>query len=397
MMKKHLALLCGVLYPQPSATGLCAERFADLLSDEYDIDIICISSSGRPESAEKNAMRIHALLGKRMQAERAGTGLKKQVLHALGGAQIKTSMLGNLSWFRSAALRCLEQEHKRRPFDAVFSVCSPFAAHCAAMDFCSKHADIRWCAYTVDPYASDNRIRPFGCSLKRLTEFECEVCSRPDALLLSEEAFASCEALRASNKNCRALPYLLPAFNEAEPDRSFFSEQGIHCVYAGSFYPELRNPQPMLDAFCALSAQSVYLHLFSKGCEQMISEYAARDQRIVRHDPISHDRIVSVYQAADVLVNVENNVPEFLPSKTFEYIAACKPIVCFGKGQSRELLASHPAAVLCEGGANDAECLQTFLQSCFGTSISAEDISRRYEKYHSQHIRQILSDALIGC
>ena len=42
-MKKHLAIICGVFYPNPSATGKSAKQFAELLSDEYDIDVICLS------------------------------------------------------------------------------------------------------------------------------------------------------------------------------------------------------------------------------------------------------------------------------------------------------------------------------------------------------------------
>lgn len=395
-MKKHLAVLCGVYYPSPSPTGLCTKRYLSLLSDRYEIDVICISSADVPVRAEEDGVRVHALLGKRMQLERRGAALTRAAAHAVGAAQMKTAVLGNLAWFYEQAHALLQQIHSERPVDAVFSVCSPFAAHCAAKDFKRENPHVRWCAYTVDPYAADGRIRPLLYSRERLAEYERGVCACADVLLLSEEVYAARADLRGGNPACRRLPYLLPEIIEAPARNTEFSNEHVNCVYAGSFYPKLRDPEPMLAAFQMLADPAVRLHLYSKGCEDTVERYAALDGRILPHAPVSHEKIAEIYCCADCLINVENSLPEFLPSKLFEYIAACRPIVSFGSGQSRQLLAKHPAALHIASAADARTRLQAFLETNRGVAIPACEIERIYERHGGSSIRRILTDALSG-
>lgn len=394
-MKKHLAMLCGVYFPEPSPTGLCVKRFASLLKGTYDIDIICISSADTPKQTVQDGFTVYALLGERMKAERRSHGPVRKLLHAAGAVQMKASVLGNLSWFQKAALEQLTQLHRQHPLDAVFSVCSPFAAHCAARSFHSENPQVRWCAYTVDPLASQNRIRPFFVSSEKLAALECATCSSADVLLLSEEISHIRQDLRGCNPSSRVLPYMLPMLplsDDWEPD---FSKQHINCVYAGRFYADLRNPKPMLEAFCSLPDKTVRLHLYSTGCEQIVSDYAARDCRIVLHTPVTHNKIPAIYRAADILVNVENSVSDYFPSKTFEYIAACKPILSFGHGQSNALLAAHPAAFLTDGTKTDVPSLECFLKTNRSRMISSEEIAAIYGKHSAMNIQHILTEALL--
>jgi len=393
-MKKHLAVLCGVYYPAPSPTGLCTKRYLSLLSDDYEIDVVCISSAEVSEEAEENGVRVHALLGKRMQTERRGGALARAAAHAIGGMQMKTALLGNLAWFREQALARLKEIHGERPVDTVFSVCSPFPAHCAAMEFKRENPGVRWCAYTVDPYAADGRIRPLFYGKERLAAFECGVCAKADVLLLSEEVYAARDDLRGCNKDCRRLPYLLPELPRVPLQTAEFSNEQINCVYAGRFYPKLRDPEPMLQAFCAVSNPELRLHLYSAGCEDTVKKYAAQDQRIVLHAPVSHEKIGEIYRSADYLINVENSAPEFLPSKLFEYIAACRPIISFGSGQSRELLEKHPAALHISGAKDADNDLQRFLETNRGVQIDAAEIETQYERHSQESIRRVLVDAL---
>ncbi len=393
-MKKHLAVLCGVYFPSPSPTGLCTKRYLSLLRDSYDIDVICISSADLPAEAEKDGIRVHALLGRRMQTERRGSSLNRAAAHAAGVLQMRTRVLGNLAWFRDQALARLKDLHRECPFDAVFSVCSPFAAHCAAKAFKQENPNVRWCAYTVDPYAADGRIRPLRYSMKRLAAYERSVCACADVLLLSEEVFAARADLRGSNPDCRRLPYLLPEVSDTALQNNEFASGHINCVYAGRFYPKLRDPEPMLAAFHALSDPHIRLHLYSVGCEDSVKKYAALDSRLVLHEPVSHAKIGEIYRSADFLVNVENSLPEFLPSKLFEYIAACRPIISFGSGQSKELLAKHPAALLVSNAEDAQKSLQIFLNANCGKEISTAEIESSYRRHGRESIRSILEHAL---
>ncbi len=399
-MKKHLAILCGIFYPNPSATGQCTKRFAELLSDAYEIDIICMSDDETTAEVDTGqGIRIHKIAGRRMGMEARSRGGCKKLLHLLGGVQIKTQLLGNLKWYRDAARRKLEEICAAHKLDVVFSVCSPFAAHCAAMDFKRTHPAVHWCGYTVDPYAAKNRIRPFWCGFERLIAEERAVLQRMDTVLLSEEVYKNRPELFRGCSNCRELPYMLPAVTAKRTERTFFDAQNINCVYAGSFYRDVRNPECMLRTFSRIKDPGIKLHLFSSGCDDLVRTYTEQSPGIVLHPRVSVSEIAQVYQETDVLVNIENSTEEFMPSKTFEYIATGKPIVNFYCGEcgGREALELYPLCFQVRNapGCEDATGLEKFLSANRGKSVSAGELEKIYSKYSRERISEILHDAML--
>lgn len=401
MMKKHLAIICGIFYPNPSATGQCAKRFAELLLDEYEIDLVCMSEDEKTAEVKlDNGVRVHKLAGRRMGAEGRSRGVLKKLLHLLGGVQIKTFLLGNLTWYRRAAQRELDRLHCERPLDAVFSICSPFAAHFAAMDFKCAHPSVRWCGYTVDPYAAKNRIRPVWCSMNRLIAEENAVLRRMDAVLLSEEVYKNRPELYEGCRACKELPYILPDFPEGTVEHRFFDEADINCVYAGSFYQDIRNPECMLYQFSHMNDPRIKLHLFSSGCEELVRQYAVQSSAIVVHPRVTADEMVQVYREADVLVNIGNAMAEFLPSKTFEYIATGKPIVNFYySGLRNTVLCDYPMTLqICTADDTEDETdkLHCFISQHAGKYVQKIEIERRFSKHSPTTIRILLTNVVEG-
>ncbi|MFA7636513.1 MAG: hypothetical protein WCX81_01975 [Monoglobales bacterium] len=398
-MKKHLAVLCGIYYPNPSPTGLCAKRFVDLLSDAYDIDVICISDNTESENITvQDGIRIHTLAGRRMSAEKGSTGFRKKALHTLGAIQIKTRYLGNLSWFRACAYKKLSDLHKHHPIDAVLSICSPLAAHFAAMDFKDVHQDVRWCAYTVDPYSAVNRIRPFLYPLKKMIKTERKTLLKSDSLLLSEEVYKTRGELYSGHGNCKPLPYMLPEFSVNESQEKFFRTDDINCVYAGSFYKDIRNPEKMLQTFFLLSDKKIKLHLFSRGCEDVVGKYAEKSKNIIIHPTVPYDKIKAIYNDADVMVGVGNTISDFLPSKVFECISVCKPIVFFNStGSTNEILDKYPCqwqSTTSNNIKSDSDSLGKFITAYGKSNVSPLDVKKIYEKYSASNISDILHTAL---
>lgn len=398
-MKKHLAIICGIFYPNPSATGQCVKRFAELLSDRYEIDLICLSEDETTAEVDLgNTIRIHKLSGRRMATEARSHGVARRIMHFLGGIQIKTLLLGNLSWYRRAAYHKLEDIHVENALHGVFSICSPFAAHCAAMDFKRVHPAVHWCGYTVDPYATNNRIRPVGCSYEDLIEKERAVLCAMDTLLVSEEVYQHRPELYAGCRDCRILPYILPEFSQGNSERKLFSACDINCVYAGSFYQDIRNPECMLRTFAKINHPGIKLHLFSSGCERLVHAFSENSSNIIVHPSVSADEIGEVYREADVLVNIGNSTSEFMPSKIFEYIATGKPIVNFYFERCDwKVLGQYP---LCLQLSNTQECehstdLENFLLQNGRKMVASGEIERIYSKHSHKRILEILCDAVM--
>ena len=133
-MKPHLVVVCGVLYPNPSPTGLCSFRYASLLNDIFEIEYVALSLNGKEECVSYNGYKVHTLSSRRLALEYRASGLLRRLVHFAGTAMLKLSLLGNLGWYSKAAYDKLEEIHRIFPIDVVLTVCSPFSAHVAAFE-----------------------------------------------------------------------------------------------------------------------------------------------------------------------------------------------------------------------------------------------------------------------
>lgn len=397
MNKKHLVVICGQYYPVMSPTGRCAERYALLFSDEFYIDFISESQDGLEQRVETaNGITSYTVSCRRVTLEKQAKGAIRKVTHSLGTLLLFTNYLGNQRWYKKAALRQLEIIHKKKPIDVVWCICSPMAAICAGAEFKKNHPEVRVCSYTVDPYSTPDRVRPILHSRKDMLGFEKNMLQRMDSVLLSEEVYNSRPELRKAIPTCRPLPYLMPPFevNKNNPKR----DKVLVGVYAGSFYEKIRNPRFMLNVLSKLNRNTFKLVLYCKGCDNVFGEYVNVDN-IERHGLIPPTQLAEEYGKADILIGVGNSVSEFLPSKTFEYIAQGKPIVYFNyKGHDSKELEIYPLALqLSDDMPVETACtrLLEFFERVKTETIKEGDLASLYTKHSSSNIKQIIREAFI--
>lgn len=397
-MKKHLAIICGVVYPNASATGICARRFADMLSTDYDIDMICMASDSITAEIDNDNIKIHALSGGTLKRETQSAGAVKRLHHICGQVQIKARFLGNLQWFADAAFKKLIEIDKKRRIDAVFSVCSPLTAHVAAMNFKSKNGSVRWVAYTVDLYATPERIRPVGYSLPDMAEKEMNILDRADAVFLSEEIFGNHQEMVDRFRNVSRLPYVIPEREQRQDESSsIFEKDNINCVFAGSLYSSIRNPETMLEIFSRINDDRIILHLYSSGCDEIVKKYTSNCKNIIAHGRVSQDVIKKVYEDADVLINIGNANEDFVPSKTFEYIGTGKPIINFYYGSKPDnAMERYPIVVNISNGIGEGSgyAIKDFIRRSVAMRVSKQQIAILYPENNAGDIKRLLASKI---
>ena len=396
-MKKHLVIVCGILYPNPSPTGLCAARYASLLTGCYDIEYISLSANGNEEIGFYEGCVVHTITSKRMRWEHHSPKVIAKLIHLVGSSQLKLSLMGNMGWFVDAAYKKLEEINTKKKVDVILTVCSPFQAHMAGAKFKKSHPEVRFCSYTVDPFASKSRIVPFFRSHQDFVALEREVSSKPDCLFLSEEAINIRSDIYGGLNNTIALPYLLP--DSKEFSGGMFDNDHIHCVYAGSFYMDIRNPEFMLKVFSSLTKKKIILHLYCSGCEDIVDWYKTNPNIIV-NGYVSQEELQKVYASCDILIGVGNAMNDFLPSKTYEYLALRRPVVFFNpKGFDNHVLAIYPHSLQISDETPVGEAVkrfEEFISREKGKTISKEELQSLYKKNTPSYIREILLKGLNG-
>lgn len=397
-MKKHLAMIVGGYYPTPSPTGKCAEQYVSLIQDDYEIDVVCIARSD-DKSYVYNKKNVYPAGCSYVYFQKEIEN-KLSFLHTGSKALLRiwnsVHQPNNLYWYVNAAYKKLEAIHSNKPIDVIFSVGAPMAAHCAAMQFKALHPEVRWVTYSVDSYAAQNKNK------KRFRNFEKGVLGKSDYNLLSEEIYNNSPFLYDDFEDrVGTLPYLLPAIRHEMSHNHYFDSSKTNFVYAGSFYKEIRNPSFLLEAFMHTREDAV-LHLFcSSDCDELINQAVATSHgKIVRHGIVGPDEIADVYAEADVLVSVGNSLPEFKPSKTFEYIATCKPILnIYYNGLRDDVLENYPMSLqICNSAEAilSAKEIDEFISISAGKMVLEDEIKTRFKKYMPDSIQTIMTNALRG-
>ncbi len=109
--------------------------------------------------------------------------------------------------------------------------------------------------------------------------------------------------------------------------KSSDSDTNINFVYVGQLYDDIRNPELMLKLFTKLP-ENYILHLYGGGSEKTVAQYKEiLGDRLVLHGWVSSSESIKAQKEAHVLINLNNNIKNMLPSKLIEYINTGKPIL----------------------------------------------------------------------
>lgn len=396
-MKEHLVMIVGGYYPNPSPTGKCAESYVDLIREQFDISVICIAGTNR-KPYTYNGKQVHPAAGWYTLLQHWLEKKVPRIIQNLAKVPVhfrhKFTQPNNLYSYVKAVRKELEKLHKQKNIDAIFSVGAPMAAHVAACQFRKRHPNVRWITYTVDSYAAQNKGNSKAFS------FEKTVLGTADWVLLSEEIYRNSPLLFVDFKDkCGVLPYLMPPTPRQDEDKRYFDPQKINLVYAGRFYKTIRNPEYLLQLAMEMDDRYV-LHLYCQSdCDSLVNDYVAHSQgKIIRHDPVSVDEIQQIYMQADILVSVGNNTSEFMPSKTFEYIASGKPIInVFYPGLKDAVLEQYPLALQLERDTSiqaGGKKLCSFVRETQHKQLNREAIDEIFYKHSSENIKSILMERM---
>ena len=397
-MKKHLVMIVGLFYPQPSPTGKCAEAYIDLLKDQFDISVICLAGTDRVPY-DYNGKQVYPAAGwytlLQHKLEKKAPGFLQNLAKIPVHLRHRFTQPNLLYGYVSAARKQLEKLHAERPVDVIFSVGAPMAAHAAARDFRKKHPEVRWVTYTVDSYTSQNP------GSAKAQSFEAAVLGASDSVLLSEEIYDNNPKLyEAFTEKAAPLPYLMPDALTADENTRYLPEGKCNLVYAGRFYKNLRHPEYLLQLAMEMDEGCV-LHLYCQSdCDSLIDDYVKRSGgKIQRHQPVSVETIQKIYGQADVLVSVGNSLAEFKPSKTFEYIASGKPILnIYYKGLRDQVLEQYPAALQLSRGeaiGDAAAALRAFAAQAGAEPLPRTQIENIYYKHSCENIGRILTKSCL--
>lgn len=340
--------------PEPDANGNCVSKLrGELAKKGVYTDVLRIRlSSTTPDVAEDDAGTVYSadtwMRFGRIGRFETSSKLKKLVRlpraavvrswHYLTNGRFVDEKYYGPNACRGLKAR-LEQLCRENRYKWVIAVSVPFCTQETAASADLNGANLAF--YSLDPYSrnfsyskqnEDTRSAEEMKVMEKASVHFVSLEHRQDWLREPQNRFIS-------KIKCIPYPNLMrrEVSSSALPE-GFFDKEKINCVYLGSLLDGIRVPLHMLELFAGISQidQDIRLYVIGKrdGHEQnaQLEKYKSlMGDALQILEPVDFSTAEAIQAGADVLVNIGNLIPNQMPSKLLDYIAAGKPIICISE------------------------------------------------------------------
>ena len=415
-MKKQLVIIVGNCYPIASANGNLALKCAQYLKKDYNIRIIAVkqSSSNAVDFDMGDNIKLYTSgrfrldwYNKHRRLYFASQGIMKKLYNAscflarvLGKIDSTFFHIDNMWWYRNSAYKLLEKLNSEEKIDTIISFCMPIESHLAAMMFKQKHNDILWASYWADDFAVKSNKKNIFISLKKLKKIESDILDKSDVIFSTEEI--SCFLRKYLNKNQDRLipvPYTICA-SKANKTSIKCNNSNVTCVYMGTLYKNIRNPEFLLKTFSDPLLKDIRLLLYIRGdCNDIVEKYERNNSNIMVSDFIPKKQLEKVINDSDILINIDNVNCNGKPSKLYELISYRKPIINFSFNEDLGDLSNYPSKlqISMQGNTHDAanEVRKFISSEAFSNLvINAEQIEQLYYHHTENYVCELINKSL---
>lgn len=408
----YYLLLIDTLSLMPGATCYVSHKVADSLSAEgHNVVILTLGSTNRTyeEATGTTVKEIKSLTYKTFYginsrsttADNLFTYLTSRIVQIFFFAIHHTYMKAypTKRMLREAIRIVMKANEKVR----VVSFSEPFSTHILGHRLKQRLGEhIVWAAYEMDPYAL-NYTRPKEEEAANRA-FEKEILSNADLLIfanaIKEENDKRGHLIEYDGKSISLpIPGLtLPTSLATSGNRSR-RQKKVRLIYTGMFYPEFRTPETLITLLEQASFD-YELHLYGSIDEKLFLNHEAVYRHCIFHGRCSKQECDEACAEGDVLIDVQNDISNQIPSKLLSYISLGKPIVTFytaGYEAGIQYLDAYPNALCIEKTLNNlARTSDLFNQFCVTEyePVSQAIIAKALAPYLHATVMKRLQDAI---
>ena len=296
-------------------------------------------------------------------------------------------------WFHT-----VEELVEKNNYDVVLSISSPIRNHvdCLETKIKGKFKDTKWITYFIDPFATYKGNLEKPCK-DLLMSFEEEVYKYCDAVITTPEIKRDNQKYPTGVYDEKVYPLQFGNLNTERiiEESSYFDKSKYNIFFSGSFFDiSIRNPKYFFMTLKELPQDiQVYIacYLNNSLVEEYKKEYLDGKDNIHWLGRIDIKKSFEMMNEADVLVNVGNESSNQTPSKIFDYISLCKPIINYYSLEddtTKHYLEKYPSKLNIlnkeEIDTKDIDQLKDFIYNSKNVFIEKKDIRNIYNEMTSE-------------
>lgn len=274
--------------------------------------------------------------------------------------------------------------HTQYNFDIIVGVAVPYTTLLIGKELKEKGLNFKWVVDIGDPFA-ENSAGKLSKNAKEKAEFyEESTLAYADAIVVTNSMTKNMykeKYQKLAEKEIAVIPQGANIIMKHEKSNVTNSE--LTLVYAGAFYPKLREPYELFKAIVQWD-ESCNFEIYGAS-----NIYGLHSQKINFMDKASHEKIIDAYSNADALVFIDNAYGLQTSGKIFELLAMKKPILFISdnsESPTKELLREHNFVFFSKNNVRDIKQalknIKENKESCiFDFDIDTVSWERRSEEY----------------
>ncbi len=417
---KKITIISKEFYPVSNGTVNCLQNILEYLKDRLDITVVtCMQEMGTLQ--EENRFHVHikrfshptdyAIIWKRKLLQRfqgrIGTSLIKILFRPFQLCSNRNGFIEHKSWAGNLT-RAIDKEEFFQQSDVLVAVSEPYENVEAAVSLKVKYPDKQLILIMFDPFSMNPVTMMTDLSSAQREDRiqrEYQWYHNADRIFVAREMYDKLLCSRLKDFSDRIIPFTIPSLRiKNVKDTSEDNKDGIHIVYIGSLYEDIRNPKFTLEIFSDILLQNpnIYLDFYGSGCESILCEYQRKiGEHFVIHGSVKKEEVIQITENANILLNIGNSTSMQLPSKILEYIGFGKPIInvfSIEDDTSNLCLEKYPIKIcLMENYDNieDASKLLTdFIVSNKDSRCDEEIIRRDYKEFMPEYFADTLFEEI---
>jgi len=406
MNKESILIITSDFLPTPSANGVCAYNLARVLIDKgYSVEVI----SNRRDRLKKIEI-IDGVTVKRLNNNTIIRYIKNKNIQLMIS---RINLLLHLFIYPIDSISAIFRYFittiniiKSKNTSIIISLNHPLIG-CLSGVYAKRKfkGKLKFVVYDVDSFANTIKGQFISQSkkTKMMWKWEKMIFDAADLLIVmrNHEVYYNQEKYIQFKHKMRIANFPMLYKQLLNRQNKQTGSERINCVYLGTLSQTYRNPKITCSLFSKIS--NVDLNFFGKidNTETIIKKYSGQTQGRIHHGGmVSFLQGQEFLQSADILISIGNSDSDMVPSKTFEYMSYCKPIIhlfTFKEDPVIPILKRYPVALLLDAKKSVqtlVEQIKEFLSTCFRKSIDQKRVWELYFENTPEYSIELMEEIM---
>jgi len=391
-LSKSKVLFIVRSYGVDAPIGIRFKNIIKYLTDEYDVHILAYDYMN--ERTKTGAVKLHLLqysfLSKILNKNYFFSQYKNTIFgKAMGLLNIivrKWMYPDDFIIEKNKIINKVIELNEKYNYRVVIGAAYPFTMFEIGQELKKNELGFKWIVDIGDPFA-ENSTHNFTKSGKiKAEKYEESNLSFSDAIvvtnLITKKMYKN-KYKTLDSKNIVIIPQGTDLIEDYGNHNS--GSHGLKLIYAGVFYPQLREPYQLFKAIDECK-EKVRLDIYGQP-----NIYGVKNDKIKFRGRVSHEEIFNAYNSANVLVFIDNAFGLQSSGKIFELISMKKPILFISdniNSPTLELIGEHNFIIQTKNNASDIKIAlenieqekNKFVFDFNMETVSWEERARRYRK-----------------